>query len=92
VQPGDAPARLARYYLSVNNKKTAGDIVLSATRAIPILAPGANSPGGVTVAIPATTPPANYFLLVCADDVKKVPEGNEKNNCIASAAQVTVTP
>jgi hypothetical protein len=42
------------------------------------------------VTIPTTTPLGTYYLLACADDVKKVPESNEKNNCKASASTVTI--
>jgi subtilase family serine protease len=36
-------------------------------------------------------PAGTYFLLACADDTLVVPETNENNNCMASAAQVAVS-
>jgi len=41
--------------------------------------------------------PDSYFLLACADDLKKVAEGNaaltgEKNNCLVSTTKVAVGP
>jgi trimeric autotransporter adhesin len=39
----------------------------------------------------AGTASGTYFLLACADDTLVVPEINESNNCVASAAQVTVS-
>jgi hypothetical protein len=61
-------------------------------RGVPGLAAGANSMGTVTVTIPAATPAATYFLLACADDLKKAGESNEKNDCTASASKVTLSP
>jgi subtilase family serine protease len=44
------------------------------------------------VTIPTTTPLNSYFLLACADDLAKVAESDEANNCVASpTAAVTVT-
>jgi hypothetical protein len=46
----------------------------------------------VTLTIPTSTPLNTYFLLVCADDVARVAESDEGNNCLASpTAAVTVT-
>jgi subtilase family serine protease len=87
-----AGASTTRYYLSLNTKKSSGDILLTGTRAVPGLAVGASSSGSVAVTIPGGTPAAQYFVLACADDAKVVTESNEKNNCRASAATVTVTP
>jgi hypothetical protein len=66
-----------------------------------VLGAGATSTGSASVTVPVTTKvgvipttvsPATYYLLACADDLKKVPESNEKNNCKASATRVTVNP
>ena len=44
------------------------------------------------MSIPATTPLNSYFLLACADDLARVAESDEGNNCVASpTAAVTVT-
>ena len=87
-----AGASTTRYYLSLNTKKSSGDIPFSATRAVGALAAGASSSGSVTVTVPAGTPAAAYFVLACADDTKAITEASEKNNCRASASQVTITP
>jgi uncharacterized repeat protein (TIGR01451 family) len=81
-----------RYYLSTDTQKNAGDKLLSGTRPVAGLGPGATSTGTVTVTIPNNTGLATYYLLACADDTTNVPESNEANNCLASAAQITVTP
>jgi serine protease AprX len=81
-----------RYYLSLDPIKGVGDILLLGSRAIPALSAGAVHSGTVTLTVPPTTPLATYFFLTCADDVTKVAESDEANNCLASpAAAVTVT-
>jgi subtilase family serine protease len=87
-----AVASTNRYYLSLNNAKDTGDILLSGTRAVGSLTVGASSTGTVTVTVPATTAIGAYYVLACADDLVKVAEGptNEGNNCLASSAAVNV--
>ena len=82
----------SRYYFSLDTKKAASDPILTGTRAVSMLGVGASSMGTVSVTIPTTVSPATYYLLACADDLKKVAESNEKNNCKASATRVTVNP
>ena len=79
-----------RYYLSLNQTKGAGDVLLTGKRAIPILAPGAASTGTKKVTILLTALPGTYYVLACADDVQKLGESNEANNCRASATTVAV--
>jgi subtilisin family serine protease len=81
-----------RYYLSLDAVKSAGDALLTGSRAVPGLAAGALNSGTVTVTIPAATPPNTYFLLACADGPNTVVETNETNNCTPSSTTVTVTP
>jgi CARDB protein/copper-binding protein NosD len=88
---GTAAASIARYYLSVDAVRSAGDQLLTGDRAVPSLAPGAQSAGTVSVKVPVTMATGSYFLLVCADDRNLVAESNEGNNCVASATQVSVT-
>jgi subtilase family serine protease len=91
---GTAPATVSttRYYLSLDGTKNSGDRLLTGTRAVPSLAPGALSTGTVTVTIPSTTPAAPYFLLACADDLARVVEIGGSNNCRPSATKVVVGP
>jgi hypothetical protein len=81
-----------RYYLSLDQVKNSGDKALTGTRSIPSLSPGQDSCGIVAVTVPSTTTAGTYYLLACADDLKKVSEKNENNNCTASTTQVTVGP
>jgi hypothetical protein len=86
-----------RFYLSLDAKKSGIDLLLTGTRAVGPLAVGGASAGNTTVGVPPTAVPNSYFLLACADDLKKVAEANtaltgEKNNCLASTTKVTVSP
>jgi len=87
---GPAAASTTRYYLSLDTTKSGGDVLLTGSRAVPVLAAGASSSGTATTTVPAATAPGTYFLLACADDTGTVPESNEGNNCIASATTVQV--
>jgi len=81
-----------RYYLSTNTTKGAGDILLTGSRAVSSIAPGATSTGTVSVTIPASiTIGQPYHLIACADDLTAVKEGSETNNCLASTTTVFVT-
>jgi subtilase family serine protease len=79
-----------RYYLSADAQKSPDDRLLTGSRSVPTLAPGAASTQTVTVTIPPATPPGTYGLLACADDTKLVTESDEGNNCLASVSAVTV--
>jgi hypothetical protein len=85
-------ASTTRHYLSVDGVKSAGDTLLSGTRGVSALAAGASQSGTVAVTIPTSTPFGTYFLLACADDLAKVVETSETNNCTSSGTTVTVTP
>ena len=87
------------YYFSADRVKDPSDIFLTESRGINELASrGINelasrglSSGTVEMIVPSETASGRYFLLACADEVdKRVAEGNEENNCIASATTVLV--
>ena len=88
---GAAGASTSRYYLSINTVRDGSDRLLTGSRAVPSLAAGAESAGTVSVKVPNAMPTGSYFLLACSDDTSAVAESVETNNCVASAAQVTVT-
>ena len=85
-----AAASTTRYYLSTTNSK-GGARLLTGSRAVPSLAPGAISNGTVTVTVSAGTAAGTYFLLACTDDTLVVRETTETNNCRASANKTTVS-
>jgi subtilase family serine protease len=80
-----------RYYLSLDMLKNSGDKLLSGTRSVPSLLPGAASPGTVTVTIPSSTAAGLYYLLACADDKAVLAESDETNNCRPSVGRIQVT-
>jgi subtilase family serine protease len=81
---------VTRYYLSVDTRRGPGDLPITGARPVPGLAAGAASTGSVTLAIPASTPHGLYFLIACADGAGDLAEGNEENNCRASAGTAQV--
>ena len=83
-------SRRRRAYLSLDVVKGSTDTLLSGTRAVPILGPGAASSGTAVVAIPSNTPLGTYVLLGCADGAGGTAEGDESNNCKASLGSVAV--
>lgn len=87
---GLSKASTTRYYLSLDLVKSPEDLVLSRSRSIPGLAPGASSTGTVTQTLPAGTPLGTYQLLACADDASVVTEASETNNCRSAASPVSV--
>ena len=89
--PVNAAASTTRYYLSLDALKSSGDKMLSGSRSVPLLVPGATQTGSRTVTIPTSTTLGTYYLLACADDPNAVIETNDANNCIASATTVLVT-
>jgi hypothetical protein len=85
-----AVASSTRYYLSSDGVKNSGDVLLTGSRAVGSLAPGASSPGSRAVTVPLTTPLGTYRILACADDTGKVPEQDNANNCRPSETPVTI--
>ena len=85
-------ASSTRHYLSLDATKSAADTLLTGSRSLPALAPGASHAGSATLTIPAGTPPNTYFLLACADGGSAIVETDKTNICKASSSMVTVTP
>jgi hypothetical protein len=80
------------YYLSADPTKSSSDVLLTGKRSVVGLAPNASSSGARNVTIPLSVAPGTYFVLACADDLNKVPESINGNNCRASAASVIIRP
>jgi len=79
-----------RYYLSADQQKDGGDVLLSGARSVSSLNAGQTSSGNTNVTIPTGTLAGTYYLLACADDLSTVTELDETNNCLASAATLVV--
>jgi hypothetical protein len=56
-----------------------------------VLAVGASNSGTANVTPPDNTPLGAHYVLACADDRASGAERDEANNCVASAATLTVT-
>ncbi|HEX2233470.1 MAG TPA: CARDB domain-containing protein, partial [Thermoleophilaceae bacterium] len=89
---GRRPAKRSstRLYLSRDAKKSKGDVRLGST-GIPALKPRKSSRRTIRATVSAAAPPAGYRLLACADDVLKIREKNERNNCRTARGSLTVT-
>ena len=84
VGAASAGASTTRFYLSLDQARSADDVLLTGSRDIPALAAGSSSSDTVTVFIPSGTAAGTYYLLACADDLGVIAESNESNNCVAS--------
>jgi hypothetical protein len=86
-----AGASTVRYVWSQDNVKGVGDVLLTGTRAVPALGASQSSMGTVTVTVPPAMTPGAYVLFACADDLKKVLESVETDNCTKASSTVNVT-
>lgn len=87
---GQAGASTMRFYLSHDPIRGPGDRLLSPSVRFSALAPGGAETRTVAVAMPRAVRPGAYVVLACADDLRRVVERDETNNCAASPAAVTV--
>jgi subtilase family serine protease/subtilisin-like proprotein convertase family protein len=85
-----AAASANRYYLSLDPQRDASDALLTGSRSLPSLAPGAVSTASAGLSVPATVPGGLYYLIACADDPDLTAESDETNNCRASASRMQV--
>jgi subtilase family serine protease len=92
LNQGDAAAvsSTMRYYLSVDDNRDASDVLLTGSRAVASLAPGATSAGARTVTVPPSVAAGAYRVLACSDDLVVVNEHNETNNCASALTPVQV--
>jgi subtilase family serine protease len=85
-----APPSVTRYFLSLDQVKSANDILLAGDSPRPELPASASFAGNRTVTVPGAVPPGQYFVLACADANNTAPETSESNNCASSATRITV--
>lgn len=90
VGTAGAGKSVTRYLLSLDGRRSASDVLLGGTRSVAALGAGVTSTGSRSVRVPASTAVGTYRLLACADDTKRVSEGNERDNCRASTFTVRV--
>jgi subtilase family serine protease len=86
----DAGASTIRYYLSFDDAKGVGDVLLTGSRSLSTLAAGNQIVTSRSVTVPAGTADGAYRVLACADDSAVVVEHDEGNNCGASASAIQI--
>ncbi len=86
---GAAGNSVVRYYLATTVSKT-GARLLTGSRYVGAVAPGAAAGGSTAVTIVTNIAPGAYYLLACADDLLAVPETDDNNNCAGIQVQVAV--
>jgi len=66
------------------------DVALIGTRSVASLARGGSSLATTALTVPATAPPAAYYLCALADSANSVAEGDESNNarCMSTTIQI----
>jgi hypothetical protein len=85
-----APATTTRMYLSLDQVTNGGEVLLSGKRAIPEVPSGATNTGNATLIVPASVAHGSYYIVTCADDLLKLNESTETNNCAGSANPVLI--
>jgi CARDB len=80
----------ARVYLSADRRRSKGDVAL---RAVPVRRLAARDRVTLTAAVrlPKGVSGARY-VIACVDDPARVRERNERNNCMAAKAPLTIKP
>lgn len=91
-----ATSNVIRFYLSADATITSADKLLTGTRTVAALAPGASSSAATTVTVPSTIAKGTYYIGAIADATNAQPETNpagtgETNNTNSpSAVRITV--
>jgi hypothetical protein len=86
-----ARASKLRFYLSPDRKRSKGDTLLGGSTRVPALKPRKRYATAGVATVPLTVTPGSYYLVGCADDLKRVRESNEKNNCKGSPSKIKIT-
>ena len=81
-----ARASATRYYL-----RNVGASILVGVRRVPALKPHRSSRAQARLTVPEAAPAAVFALVACVDATRSVAETNERNNCHAATARLSVT-
>ncbi|MHB8482144.1 MAG: CARDB domain-containing protein [Nitrospiria bacterium] len=87
---GGASAFRIGFYLSTDSNITTTDKLLSSAYFKNGLGPGVSFSGTVTLTIPTTVTPGNYYLGAYADYTNAVVESDETNNGLATSGTIQV--
>ena len=79
------------FLLSANRRSDRRDIRLQGRRRVGALNPRRRSRFTRSLRVPAGTAARSYFLLACADGLRRVRERSERNNCRAASRRLAVT-
>ena len=79
------------YYLSLDRRRDRADLRLSGRRRVRALRPGKSATGAQRVRLPTTAPLGSFRVIACADDLDRIRERRDGNNCRASSGRMQVT-
>jgi hypothetical protein len=85
-----AAASTTRFYLSLDAVKQADDILLTGKRGVQELSPDEVNTGLAALTLPLSVPDGPYYVLACADDLIKIKEASETNNCAVTPTTLRV--
>ena len=85
-----AGASTVVFLLSTNKRSDPADVRLTGLRKLGRLNAGASKRVTQTLRIPTTTRARLYYVLACADGLKKVRERSEGNNCRVASRRISV--
>jgi hypothetical protein len=81
----------ARVLLSKDARRSADDVLLTGTGRVRAMRRRGAVAVTVDAQLPASAAPGTLTVLACADDPSRVRERNERNNCAAARAKLTIT-
>ena len=84
---GDTDSSLTHFYLSLNSRIDASDILLG-SRSVPVLAGGVTSSGSTLVVIPEGTEIRKWYIITKADGEETVSETSETNNTYVRSIRI----
>lgn len=82
---------MVRFYLTADGRPAAGAQPLAGQVSAPALRKGRAATVTAQVMLPADVPVGTFQLVACSDDLRKVPERNERNNCAAARTRTDVS-
>jgi RHS repeat-associated protein len=74
---------VVRFYLSADTRRDARDLRLTGLLSVKPLAPHRKAKGRALLRAPGSLAGGTFQILACGDDLAKVAEANERNNCRA---------
>lgn len=88
---GRARQTTARVLLSKDRRRSKDDISLTGSGRVRAARRAGRIAVAINAQVPAGTAPGTLKVLACADHPSRIRERNERNNCAAASAAVTIT-